>query len=465
MVHFRLLSTSALATASLFASTVSFAASPTVADEPLQSVTPIAFDFGGELRLRYDGTHALPTSSHGESENSDYLRLRTRLWGQMTAGQLTGFLRLADEFRYYRSPNSEKGKQRFPDTVFIDALYLTYADAFNGLMTITVGRQEMAFGAKRIISDGTGGDGSRSAYFDGARLTLNFDRQRTLDLFGVYMARHDWLPTLGKKHDATEAHTKAYDYETSGYNQTEYGAGLYYQDRSNKAFGWDAYYVYKVEDGEHSKVINKVTKGTRTLFQTSTAGFRLLPQFTETISGEGEFALQAGTDSLLAVMAYAGVSYAPKVTMKPKLTLATQFLSGDEKGYRGDHAWHAVFNRETGIGEVPAPMYDKYAYNNLLYPHVKVELTPFANHTVVAQVGPMFAPVREERTATEDYGNFRGLYAQVKYSFAVGKCFDAALMKGFSLAFTGEYLGKGDYFKDDAGRDALFGRAELNYKF
>lgn len=77
--------------------------------------------------------------------------------------QVELFLRVADEFRYYRSAEGDKGKQRFPDVLFIDNLYLSYSDLFD-FVDVKIGRQEMTFGAKRIISDGTGGDGSHTSF-------------------------------------------------------------------------------------------------------------------------------------------------------------------------------------------------------------------------------------------------------------------------------------------------------------
>ena len=416
-------------------------------------------DFGGDLRLRYDASNNMPNEKHGEKAHSDYLRLRTRAWGKAQMGQWEGFIRVADEFRYYRSPEKDMGKQRFPDVIYLDNLYVKYSNLLD-FIDVKVGRQEMAFGAKRIISDGTGGDGSRSNYFDAARLTFNFDKQRTLDAFALYVARHDWLPTLGETHDAKSKHTKGYDYENTGYNQTEYGAGLYYTDKSNKQMPWEAYYVWKVEDGEHSKVI----QGGDT-FQTHTFGTRLLPKFTETLSGEAEVALQLGDDAHVAMMAYGGLTYAPKLALKPKFTAAVTYLSGDSDGARGERAWHAVFNRETGVGELVAPMFNKYAYTNFLYPHLKVDLIPAVHQKLSMQAGPMFAPVREDDGKGGEYGTFRGFYAQAKYSIEVGKYLDSNLMKGLSMAFTGEVLTKGDYFAEDQDETALFGRAELSYKF
>lgn len=425
-----------------------------------QEADALKLRIGGDVRLRYDATNNMPNEKHGEKAHSDYLRLRTRVWGRAEMGQAELFLRVADEFRYYRSAEGDKGKQRFPDVLFIDNLYLKYTDLFD-LMDVKIGRQEMAFGAKRIISDGTGGDGSRSNYFDAARVTFKFDNHRTLDAFGLYVARHDWLPTLGETHDAKSKGTKGYDYENTGYNQTEAGAGLYYTDKSNKQMPWEAYYVWKTEEGEHSKVIPKGQSD----FQTHTFGLRVLPKLTETLSGEAEVALQMGDDSSFATMAYGGLTYAPKLALKPKLTFGVQYMSGDESGARGEHAWKPVFNRETGVGELVAPMFNKYAYTNFLYPHLKLALTLSDTQTLALQSGPMFAPVREDDGKGGSYGSFRGLYAQAKYAVALGEYVDRAWAKGLGFAVTGEVLTKGNYFKDDQDATALFGRVEMTYKF
>lgn len=436
--------------------------SGTLAAAELESSAPKTWDwrFGGDLRLRYDFTNNLPTEKHTEKGHTDYARVRARLWSKLQTGNLELYLRVADEFRYYNSRESDKGKQRFPDVLFIDNLYLKYTDLF-GLMDVKLGRQDMAFGAKRIISDGQGGDGSRSTSFDAARLTFKFSSKRTLDAFAIYQAREDWLPTLGKTHDAKSKHTKGYNYDTTGYNQNEYGAGLYYTDKSNTSFPWEAYYVWKVEQGHHSKAL---AKG-ETSFNTHTFGIRLLPKFTDTLSGEAELAVQTGDDSLAAAMAYGGLTYAPALTWKPKFTFGVQYMSGDEEGWRGDNAWLPVFNRETGVGEAVAPMFNKYAYTNFLYPHLKIGLTPAQGHAITFQTGPMFAPVREDDGHGGSYGTFRGYYASVKYAIDLNSLFAQDWLKGAGLAFTGEYLSKGDYFADGSDNDALFGRVELTYKF
>ena len=413
---------------------------------------------GADLRLRYDVTQGLPNSKYGEDPHSDYARVRIRPWLDIGPENWGLYVRLADEFRYYRRPESKDRKQRFPDVAFIDNLYWRQLGLFDGLLDVRVGRQDMAFGSKRIISDGTGGDGSRSAYFDAVRLTAHFDDHRTLDAFAMLCAHDDWLPTLGKEHENGK---KAHHYDMSGYKQDEYGAGLYYQDRSNADFGWDLYYVAKQEvRGQQAKY----RKEGRNV-QTHTVGFRLLPKFSDTFSGELEGAAQAGNNDLLAAQGYAGLTYAPKMSAKPTFTGAIWGLTGDSDGDRGEHAWHAVFNRETGMGESIAPMYNKYDYTNLLYPHLAAGCHTGDAAKLRVQLGPLFAPVRERMSSGDTAETYRGFYAQLRYEIKLGKLFASDLLHGGTLAFQGEWFQKGDYFEEDDRNPAVFGRVQLGWKF
>src|SRR5574344_1412037 len=80
-------------------------------------------DVGADMRFRYDITKDLPDDKHTESRHSDYLRMRVRPWFKISGTQEYHpffAIRLADEFRYYRRPMSDRRKQRFPDVGFID---------------------------------------------------------------------------------------------------------------------------------------------------------------------------------------------------------------------------------------------------------------------------------------------------------------------------------------------------------
>ncbi|MGN0832586.1 MAG: hypothetical protein ACI4RD_02910 [Kiritimatiellia bacterium] len=412
---------------------------------------------GADVRLRYDVTKGLPNASHGEDGHSDYARIRVRPWLSAGTEDWGLYARIADEFRYYHSPDSKSRKQRFPDVVFIDNLYWRQDGLFD-LLDLRIGRQDMAFGARRIIADGTGGDGSRSTYFDAVRAIWHVSEKRTLDVFAVYCAHEDWLPTLGKEHENGK---RSHDYDMNGYFQNELGGGLYWQDRSCREFGYDIYYVAKDEIREHDSKYR--SEGRHLLYHTF--GFRLLPQFTETLSGELELAAQAGDDDLLAGQGYAGVTWRPAVAQKPYVTGAVWGLTGDSDGDRGNHAWHAVFNRETGMGESIVPMYTKYDYNNLIYPHLASGCAIGEASSVRGQLGPLFAPVSESRPDGGEYGNYRGFYVQLRCETKLDLLTGCEWLKGARFALQGEYFEKGDYFADNSDGPALFGRCELSWKF
>lgn len=398
------------------------------------------FDWGIDVRARYDFTGNLPKKQNGQGDESDYLRFRTRVWGKATFDKLTIFGRLADEFRYYRAPHADRDKQKFPDVLFIDSLYIQLED-LPGDIDLKVGRQDIKLGAGRIFSDGTGGDGSRSAYFDAARLTWHYGEASTLDTIVLYIDDEDIFPTLGKTHSS--ANVKS-DYAPTGYATTEAGAALYLQHREYEDAPLDLYYVYK-DESTSNKIDGRVSH---------TLGVRFVPKLTDTISAEIEAAGQNVNldhgESFTAALLYGGVTYKSDWTYKPSFTAACLYLSGDEKL---NHGWNPVFNRDTGIGETIAPMYDKYRYTNLLYPHLAINVTPAAQHKTTLELGPMFTPATEMGADS----NYRGFFAKAKHTFPIIDHLTGAVQL--------EYLAKGDYFADNARDNAWFIRFELNFKF
>lgn len=410
-----------------------------------------AFRFGADVRTRYEyyNRNAGCDGDRGfEGWHEGYLRFRTRVWGEATAERLTGYLRLGNEFRHYFTPEATKGRKRFPDELLVDNLWVR-ANALLGFMDMTLGRQDITdLGAGRIFGEGTPADGSRSCFYDAARMTFRFEGTRTLDLIALTISRHDWLPTPGHTHGGRGPGAKGYEYDYSMVGQREFGLAAYWQDRSDGALGWDAYYVWKAEHGAYSSLL-ALEEGAPRSFHTHTVGFRLLPRLTQTLSGELEAALQLGDDHLFAGMGYAGLTYAfDETPWKPKLSAAVYALSGDSDGTRGGHAWHSVFNRQTFLGDVPGSMYPGLDHNNLVYPHLVLKATPGSGHLLALQCGPMFAAVRE-RDADGRAGSLRGLYAQLVWKADLGEVLNDRF-DGLSFTFLGEAMRKGDYFTDGA---------------
>lgn len=423
-------------------------------DVELQEKSP--FSFGGDFRLRFDSKDNAPNKHSQKADREDLMRLRTHLYGKAEWENFDIKVQLGNEFRYYSEPDSSKGKQRFPDQTFFDELYFTVKGDWGKLR---VGRQYMSFGAKRIISDGTGADGSRSGFFDAARLTLDLENKRTLDIFATFMNEEDWLPTIGHTHDARSADTKSYDVAYTGYGE-EYGLGAYYTDKSNKEFPWEAYAVLKMEDGSTSGTRYKNPDGTPKSLTYLTVGTRLCPKFTDHLSGELEIAGQVGQDDLSAMMAYAGLTYAWGGDLAPKITAAVQYMSGDEDGQNGESAWHSVFNRGTVIGDLIDGLYSSNNYTNIIYPHAAFSFKPFKNHSFDIQAGPMFAAAEEG-----NYGSYMGIFSQVKYGIKFGKYFNNKYLESLAFNFKGEVLTKDEDYFGDNDKTALFGRLEFTYSF
>lgn len=423
------------------------------------------WDFGGDLRIRWVGQNHMADmpSVHQESGGTDYVRFRTRLWGKVTSEELEAYLRVTNEFRYYRSPRSASGSQRFPDETFIDNLYVTFKDVAD-FIDVKIGRQDISFGERRIIGEGTPMDGSRSCYFDAARLTFKLDSKRTLDALALYMADEDWLPTLGRRHSAHSANAKSYHPTLNGYDQDEYGFALYYQDRSSAAMGWDLYYFFKGETGsEKDPAMCKTVRGA---FHSHTFGTRLLPKFSQTVSGELELAVQVGDDNLLAMMAYAGLTYAPGWAWNPQFTVAAYYLSGDRDGTRGRHAWHSLYNRETALGDMVGAMYEGFDHNNLFYPHIGLKLTPSENQFFFMHTGPLFAPVEEKDENGGTYGHFRGYYMQAAHDIAIGRIFaQDSIFEAVKFGVLGEVMAKGNTFDEDHDHFGFYAQVQFTCAF
>ena len=123
-----------------------------------------------------------------------------------------------------------------------DIMNLKWTNAFNQPLTITAGRQDLAFGDYWnwwLVADGTPGDGSWSFFLDSIRLTYDVPDVKTkLDLVYIYQNAKpdDWVPTLGRSKDA---------YLTE---QNEQGVILYASNKSLKNTQVDGYYIYKQDD-------------------------------------------------------------------------------------------------------------------------------------------------------------------------------------------------------------------------
>jgi Alginate export len=445
----------------------------------------IDLDGGFDLRARYDMYDNLPNSDGAISRAyAGYYRQRTRVWGSAYTGNYGVYLRLANEFREYNNYDPSINYNRFPDQLFVDNIYLDFKNLLYDRVDLRIGRQDLKYGAGRVIADGTPSDGSRSEYFDAIKLTIRVTDKTSGDFFAMYTKPVDNFLTIGDA-DGQNYNITSYDGAVGPGKDddlTEWGIGTYWTIKEVKECPLDLYALYKDESDWHKKGKQADTIPGR---QYVTVGARLTPQFTDNISGELEGAYQfgrtshnnakdIGSQAINAYMLYGGLSYKTKETLlKPYVTLATLYLSGDDKGSKYNSTssddsvtgWSAPHARTTLIGELPVKMYgSSYRWSNLIWPHIEPGFEPFKGHKFKLQTGPMFA---DKNDYQDDAKNdlYRGWYTQAKY--------EATLLKeivgkrgAVKAALQLEHMAYGDYY-DMAGApdNGYFARIEVSMSF
>ncbi|NLF99345.1 MAG: hypothetical protein GX565_04260 [Lentisphaerae bacterium] len=347
----------------------------------------------------------------------DYCRLRTRPWGRMRVDdQYELYMRLGNEFRAY---DNNKQLYPFPDELYIDNLYVDLDDLWRDRLSVRLGRQDLKYGAGRVIRDGTPGDISRSYYFDAAKAEVRLTEKSSVDLVGIWQRPEDpW--TLGNEDvDLTKYQTRE-----GGNDLTERAALAYYCNRERKEFPYELYYVYK--DESRWLAANGARLPER---RYHTAGVRLIPRFSEHWTAEAELAGQYGTigDSgsvgerdIAGWMGYGGTTYTvTEWKWKPYVTAATLVLSGDDERFDDPNAsgtdtgWNPVFGRGVWTSDIMSAAYANYRLSNLIYPHVETGLNFADGHSVSLQGGPQFVCERDNRNGD----SFRGYLGVLRYLF------------------------------------------------
>ncbi len=416
-------------------------------------------DGGADLRFRDEMKHEMPGTGLAAKKFENMVRLRSRVWGSASYEDYTLYGRVANEFRVY---TARSGKNRdgmatyeFPDELYFDNLYFDAKNLINDRVDLRVGRQELKYGDSRIISDGSAADGSRSSYFNAVKATLHVTEKTSLDAFGIYMP------------DADEYAVGPYDRPMETINTTytdnkESGAGLYLNVGEMNEFPFELYYVWK--DETHSHNVGQKEYGR----DFHTFGTRLLPKFSEQVSGEVELAVQTGeTDdgrTICGYMGYGGLTYAlaPDNALKPSITPAVLYLSGDDKPNSGaDNNWNAVFNRTTWFSVLLSDQYKNCRWANLVFPHLAGGVTVLKDQKLKLYTGPVFTAV-DDQPSNGSGDTYKGYLTCARY--------EAPLCKGFfgkrsdlNHAVQLEVFEPGAYYTADA--TAVFLRYEVNARF
>jgi hypothetical protein len=430
--------------------------------------------WGGDIRIRQVHFDDIPivadppgVTRRGENH---FFRFRTRLWGQWDPMEnVTVKGRVVNEFREWIDPDMDMtpdvSSYDFPDELVVDNLYLEMRNLMDNRLDIRVGRQDMIYGTGKVILEGTPKDGSRTIYFDAAKLTWKGIANTTVDVFGIYNESENKLGINDFDGQPDKRDVTGY---TGAFNDnTESGGGVYVKSQCPRtAMPLEAYYIYKDESAWTAvdPDLGNVPVPGREIH---TLGGRLLPKLSDTVNAALEVAYQTGeTDSNRDTegwMADGVVNMTlPGETMKPVLSAGLYYLSGDDPNTLDeDEGWNPLWARWPQYSELYVYAYDAESagrWSNLMMPHLDLSMALNKNVRAKAMVALM--------EANEDDGpgpgKTRGILGTVRVDFNLA---EKLLSEHDKLMghVTVEVLDPDDYYLVDDM--AHFARWELTYAF
>lgn len=439
----------------------------------------LSWDAGGDFRLRQEMFDNLPRGAT-QSHNESYFRMRARLWGKVENEDFTIYGRLVDEFREYVTAGprtatwNPKNYAHTPGEVILDNLYVDVRDLLWDRVDLRIGRQELFYGAGRMIFEGTPMDGSRTFFFDAARAVVKITEQNTIDVVGFYNSPSTFGAGDPKPNGGGED-LPLNSIEPYSTGMSEWGSALYFKSKELKQLPFEVYYIYA--DRSNYELVNGTDKQGRWI---NTVGLRLMPKITDEWSAEFEGAAQYGQKESGADvgghMAYVGLTYSPTFDFlgkaMPYATLSTLYLSGDPDKDRGtynmgddqdDRSWDPLWSRYTYfLSEMYAyqSYYGLCYWSNMIYPNLEIGCKWENKHAFFTSFGPMYAAVQDDRGGGNGalYGYFwRGRYDFPIWTKIFGK--RGNLMGHITL----EVLEPGDYSRTD--ELGYFARWEVSFAF
>ncbi len=399
------------------------------------------FKWGGDFRFRtvyFDhipyGDPTLVAGPEARGGANSFQRYRTRVFGEYHPNDNLYFRgRLVNEFRTVQKPDGPYNWSAFDETV-IDNFFVDYK---HDMFDVRVGRQDMIYGTGKLILDGTPKDGSRTIYFDAAKVSYKGIDSTTVDLLAMYT----------RAHDPFALHTQDRDIVGLGggdaYDGAEAGGAVYIKNKTYEDLPWEAYWIIKTQEQGLDDEIN-------------TVGTRLMPKLNDAIDVNLEMAYQSSPDTS-EYMIDALVSWHIEGMEEQKACLGVGW-------YHLSEDWNPVFARWPQYSELYVYSYDTTGagqWKNVSMPHIDFSISPMKNYKADFLLGYMFAP--------EDNGpgtsNGRGLLFTWWNKFTIKEQLFSQRDKltGHVLF---ELMQPGAYY-NAAQRDntATFLRFELNYAF
>jgi len=403
--------------------------------------------WGADLRFRADYTNnnsGLNQELAGHETSQQ--KYRPRWWGTVTPAKGIDLnMRITWEGKHFSVPDG--GDDFDHSMVLMDTLNLKLTNVGGSPISFTVGRQDIVLGDGWLVSDGTPIDGTRTAFFDAVRMSIDVKEIQTLfDVIYIdnhYDSNRWWAPPLHNDHQALS-------------EQNERGFILYATNRSVKNTEISGYYMYK----ENDRVLRTGDDGHIHTFGGRVAG-DLSDRWKYRAEGAHQFGLR--NDQYLRAFGFnSAATYLVKDAWKHQIRGTYEFLSGDDPDTRTNEAFVPLWSRWKRWTQILANTYTletrKFEYTNLHRLGPGVSSNPTDKLELVGDYFLLFADensmtgARNRRSFTAD-GAFRGqmIQTQARYQFT-------RHLKGRVLV---EFFFPGNYYTDYRNDVATFLRGEM----
>lgn len=292
------------------------------------------FKSGAALRLRYEYWGDLMDFDRNVGKNESFLRIKPTAWASYACN--SNFLlygRLANEMKFYFSTAKFPSDNYFyEDEILVDNAYFDWKNIGNLPITARIGRQDFlgAYGEGFLIMDGTPGDGSRTFYFNAARVTWKINDKSTVDFDYINDFMTDPWPVIKNKGQLLNA-------------TTEQAVVVYGNTKVNDEISVEPYFINKIESSPDTLNLN--TLGARVVYKQNLQKIR------------GELAYQTGKydsgTSRTGLGMYAFYTYSFKdAKFTPDFEAGYVYLSGNDPNTTDNESFDPLFSRWPWLSEL-----------------------------------------------------------------------------------------------------------------
>ncbi len=298
-----------------------------VLNTPVNVAHADGFEFGYQLRSRYEDFDNIITYNDDLDDQQQFFRFRSRIWGLWVHNNLTAKLQLTNEFRQYQHPD----RSFTFDELFVDEMYLQIDNLLGSKWFLKAGRQMIIKGDGFIFFDGVPLDGSRAIHYN-ALITGFHTDTFAIEFMGISNPHEDeYLPRLNNK-----------DRRMS--ERDELAAGTWIKTHLTSDIALEGIWLYKQEKTPDSP---ETTTSVKRAYHT--IGARSVIPLSKTASVTGEIATQIGTgdnnESIRAWGGYAVWRQSIHTSWAPVISVSAGAVSGNNPKTDRDEGWTPPFSR------------------------------------------------------------------------------------------------------------------------